>query len=93
MTTRSSGMMWARLGAAWIWAWLLAVNVLGKRYVLTLHDTEGEDDDEHRHGLIRNIMSDVSKTAGLEITSVPAMRAGHFLLPVQSGLKIRLAVF
>ncbi|XP_053505168.1 gamma-aminobutyric acid receptor subunit alpha-1 isoform X1 [Ictalurus furcatus] len=23
-------MMWARLGAAWIWAWLLVVNVLGK---------------------------------------------------------------
>lgn len=38
-------------------------------------------------------MSDVSKTAGFEITSVPAMRAGHFLPPVKSGLKIRLAVF
>ncbi|MCI4387026.1 hypothetical protein PGIGA_G00069520 [Pangasianodon gigas] len=30
LKTRSSGRMWARVGAAWIWAWLLAVNVLGK---------------------------------------------------------------
>lgn len=79
-------MMWVRLGALWIWAWLLTINVLGKRYVLMLCKT---DDDQHTRHPTWEIISKLIKDSGLRSLAPLRCDGSRVELPASCGTAIK----